>query len=65
VAVGVPEITQVEAFIVTPLGSAPPAVIAQVVVAPLLATFGVTDKATPTVPVVEPEKLMVGATAGR
>ena len=50
-----------EAFNVTPLGKAPPAVIEQVEVPPLLTTVGVIERAVPTVPVTElGEKLMVG-----
>ena len=60
-AVGVPEITQVEASNVTPVGNAPPAVIEQVVVAPLLTTVGVIESAVPTVPeTVIGEMLIVG-----
>jgi hypothetical protein len=60
-AVGVPEITQVEASNVTPLCSAPPAVIEQVVVAPLLTTVGVIVRAELIAPETElGEKLMVG-----
>ena len=55
---------QVELFSVSPLGKAPPAVIEQVIVAPLLATVGVTEKAVPTVPMTElGEILMVGRAA--
>jgi hypothetical protein len=61
VAVGVPEITQLEAFNETPLGNAPPAVIEQVVVAPLLTTVGVIVRRELTVPeTVLGEMLMVG-----
>ena len=63
-AVGVPEITQVEAFNVTPVGNAPPAVIEQVVVAPLLTTVGVIVRRELTVPETElGEMLMVGKPA--
>jgi hypothetical protein len=58
-AVGVPEITQVEAFNVTPIGNAPPAVIEQVVVAPLLTTVGVIVRRIVTVPVTELGEILI------
>jgi len=59
IVVGVPEITQVEGVRVSPSGRAPPAEIEQVVVAPLLVTIGVTEKAVPTVPITEMGAMLI------
>ena len=64
VAEGVPEITQVEAFNETPPGNAPPAVIEQVVVAPLFTMVGVIVRRELVVPETElGEILIVGKSA--
>jgi len=63
-AEGVPDMAQVDVFKLSPVGSTPPEVIEQVVVAPFMTTVEVIERADPTVPVlVLGEILMVGAPA--